>query len=213
MPPSLCLSVCRSPPASGHPHCSRHILTPSAGYETTGAGLASTLYLLSCNPEAQRKLQEEVDQVLGGKVRRRGGGRGPCALAARGGGRAQSAPGSLAPRHHAQAATQEDLERMPYLNAVFMVRPRLCALCLLHRCPATSQSPGPERRSPLRAGGTHVSAGGAEAAPPCQRHRPAHERRDVGPGRRHHVRRPPCRTACSRSPPRRNPALRSALHM
>jgi cytochrome P450 len=36
-----------------------------AGLETTGTSLAWTLYLLSVNPLARRRLEEEVDQVLG----------------------------------------------------------------------------------------------------------------------------------------------------
>jgi cytochrome P450 len=39
-----------------------------AGYETVANALTWTWYLLSQNPEAERKLHEEVDQVLGGKT-------------------------------------------------------------------------------------------------------------------------------------------------
>jgi cytochrome P450 len=36
-----------------------------AGYETTTNTLAFLVYFLSTNPEAQRKLHQEVDKVLG----------------------------------------------------------------------------------------------------------------------------------------------------
>ncbi len=39
-----------------------------AGHETTALMLMWTLYLLACNPDVQRKLQAEVDEVLGGRV-------------------------------------------------------------------------------------------------------------------------------------------------
>lgn len=39
-----------------------------AGHETTGAALAWTWHLLSLNPEARIKLQDELDRVLGGRA-------------------------------------------------------------------------------------------------------------------------------------------------
>lgn len=39
-----------------------------AGHETTSQALTWTWYLLSQNPECERKLHEEVDRVLGGRV-------------------------------------------------------------------------------------------------------------------------------------------------
>ncbi|MFF2952814.1 cytochrome P450 [Kitasatospora sp. NPDC057965] len=39
-----------------------------AGHETTGTGLAWALYELAGNPEAQERLHEEVERVLGGRV-------------------------------------------------------------------------------------------------------------------------------------------------
>lgn len=39
-----------------------------AGFETTAAALAWTWYLLSQNPNARRRLGEEIDEVLGGRV-------------------------------------------------------------------------------------------------------------------------------------------------
>ena len=39
-----------------------------AGFETTAAALAWTWYLLSQNPDARRRLGEEIDEVLGGRV-------------------------------------------------------------------------------------------------------------------------------------------------
>lgn len=40
----------------------------AAGHETTGISLTWTLYLLSQHPEIVRRLQEEVDRVLGGRA-------------------------------------------------------------------------------------------------------------------------------------------------
>ena len=39
-----------------------------AGHETTALMLANTLYLLSCNPDVERKLYAEVAHVLGGRI-------------------------------------------------------------------------------------------------------------------------------------------------
>jgi cytochrome P450 len=39
-----------------------------AGHETSGTGLAWTLYLVSQHPEVRRKVEEEVDTVLGGRA-------------------------------------------------------------------------------------------------------------------------------------------------
>ncbi|WP_329125674.1 cytochrome P450 [Streptomyces sp. NBC_01465] len=45
-----------------------HLITMLlGGGDTTAAALAWALHLLSTNPEAERRLQEEVDQVLGGR--------------------------------------------------------------------------------------------------------------------------------------------------
>jgi cytochrome P450 len=38
-----------------------------AGYETTANSLSFLVYYLSTHPEAQEKLQHEVDSVLGGR--------------------------------------------------------------------------------------------------------------------------------------------------
>jgi cytochrome P450 len=39
-----------------------------AGYETTANTMAFLVYFLSTHPEAQQKLQQEVDDVLGGRA-------------------------------------------------------------------------------------------------------------------------------------------------
>jgi cytochrome P450 len=39
-----------------------------AGFETTAIGLTWTWYLLSQNPEAERRMHEEIDSVLGGRL-------------------------------------------------------------------------------------------------------------------------------------------------
>ena len=39
-----------------------------AGYETVANALAWTWYLLSQNPDAERRLHEEIDSVLGGQL-------------------------------------------------------------------------------------------------------------------------------------------------
>jgi cytochrome P450 len=39
-----------------------------AGYETTANSLSFLIYYLSTHPEAQRKLHQEVDSVLEGRV-------------------------------------------------------------------------------------------------------------------------------------------------
>jgi cytochrome P450 len=39
-----------------------------AGFETTAIGLTWTWYLLSQNPEAERRMHEEIDRVLGGRL-------------------------------------------------------------------------------------------------------------------------------------------------
>ncbi len=44
------------------------MFTLIAGYDNTSAALAWTFYLLTQNPEAYHKLQQEVDQVLGERV-------------------------------------------------------------------------------------------------------------------------------------------------
>jgi cytochrome P450 len=61
-----------------------------AGHETTALALSWTWYLLSENPEAERRLHEELDGALGGRM-----------------------------------AGTEDLERLPYLNAVVKESMRL----------------------------------------------------------------------------------------
>jgi cytochrome P450 len=39
-----------------------------AGYETNANTMAFVVYFLSTHPEAQRRLQQEVDDVLGGRA-------------------------------------------------------------------------------------------------------------------------------------------------
>jgi Cytochrome P450 len=51
---------------SGRPPDRRRLLL--AGHETTATALSWTWYLLSHNPEEERKLHAEVDQVLGGRA-------------------------------------------------------------------------------------------------------------------------------------------------
>ncbi len=41
-----------------------------AGYETTSTALAYTAWLLAKHTTEQRKLQQEIDEVLGGQVSR-----------------------------------------------------------------------------------------------------------------------------------------------
>lgn len=40
-----------------------------AGYETVNTAISFLAYLLATNPECQKKLQQEIDQIMEGEVR------------------------------------------------------------------------------------------------------------------------------------------------